>query len=1049
MNYLKALIANNTYNLFNHSVAQIKDYLGDINYQNIVIVPDKLSLFTEQAIFDVLKIEAYFNLTVMGISKFAKYILEKNNLSTAECTQLESKLLTLKAIQNTKNKFKCFSKKYTLGFVDEIYAKIEQIKSSACNIAELYDSNASLGTKYKYEDLQLIYAEYEKLRAGKLDSGALLEMFNKTCSSEHLKTCNVFFMGFDSLTKQGLQVLKNVAKFANYCQISIVAPYNQPNARIYDTTFLDSVIHMATQEKIECDAKWLNLPYSNVCKNQLLNYMFTNQNLGDNNFCNVVKASSFAEEIEICAKQINYMLKTKKLLFSDFAICCNSEYQNILFSKLTNLNIDVFCDSAQTLNLLEPVQYIFNILSFIIKKDESFLPYILTNNFCSLQKAERQNLLTQFNKYGSLNNLLKFAELDQEQSAFVKNIIVAKKYNVDNCLEIIEKIIENCKIYEKIAQICELFEKNGDIYLNKLYLQIQEKLSSLLQTLQNAFLNEPILPEDFLNIFEKAICETKIISVPSTTNQVFVGDTKSFYFGKKYVFVLGLNEGSLPIVLNDCGLISDSEINSETIKAKLEPTTTLINKRNKFKLFEILQSAQVGCYLFYHNYDENNHVAIKSEFVSELENLFNITEVEAVNLKSIISENKIKLNTLCFNLQDCYNANLELNSQDAKLQGIISQSLLNCKALIKTSHASAPSVNLARLFFPEQKISVSIVEKYNSCPRSAFLANGLKLKPTENSQVQANIIGTFLHEVCEKFVSNNQSLLGALQKQQIAESVQIIINNIKNDAKYYTLVLPENAFLFKMLCLESNRICEFINYEQSISDFKPKHLEKYFGKNSAFKPITINVDGYDYTICGIVDRIDVCNDHMRIIDYKTGNTTNAQGLEHLFYGTKIQLFVYSKTVANNMPQKLFGCFYLPIKNGFSKNQEAYQFSGFLQDNASALMLCDKTVTTLQPNSKLLNVSLAKIGADGEIKLKKKNNIMPEDCFDACLNYSIAVVKQTIKDVSLGYAKCSPINDKCLYCEYRQICKFAGDKSVERTTNYEITKDTFAEIDYGE
>lgn len=198
-------------------------------------------------------------------------------------------------------------------------------------------------------------------------------------------------------------------------------------------------------------------------------------------------------------------------------------------------------------------------------------------------------------------------------------------------------------------------------------------------------------------------------------------------------------------------------------------------------------------------------------------------------------------------------------------------------------------------------------------------------------------------------------------------------------------------------------------------------------------------------MCGIVDRIDVCGDQMRIIDYKTGNASNTQGLEHLYYGTKVQLFVYSKTVANNMPQKLFGCFYLPIKNGFSKNQEGYQFSGFLEDSASGLMLCDKTVTTIQPNSKLLNVSLSKVNKDGEIKIKKKGNVLPRENLDAYLDYSIAIIEQTIKDISSGFAKCSPINDKCLYCEYRQICKSAGDKSIERATNYDITKDTITRI----
>ena len=230
MNHLNVLIANSTENIFNYSLQKISQNLNNFNYDNIIIVPDKLSLYAEQSIFNALNIQVYFNLSVMGITKFASLILEKNNLKTEQYTSLEAKLLVLRAIQNVSKDFKCFSKNFTLGFVDEIFAKIEQIKSSRCQIEDLIDENASYGTKLKFEDIKLIFNEYEKLRGAKPDACAMLELFNNTCTScDYLQNCNIYFLGFDSLTKQGLQILENASKFANSATISVVAPRNQNN----------------------------------------------------------------------------------------------------------------------------------------------------------------------------------------------------------------------------------------------------------------------------------------------------------------------------------------------------------------------------------------------------------------------------------------------------------------------------------------------------------------------------------------------------------------------------------------------------------------------------------------------------------------------------------------------------------------------------------------------------------------------------------------------------------------------------------------------------
>ena len=322
MKKLRVLVGNNTKVLMKHALGKVGDSLSDFNLENIVIVPDRLSLITEEEIFNILNIDVYFNLSVMGISKFVKMIIEDTGLNCLECSALASKMLVLKAIQNVSADFKCFSKNYTLGFVDEMYAKIEQIKSSNVSIDDLLDENASEGTKLKFEDIKLIYNEYEKLRAGKLDSGAIMELFNSaSISSEYLKNCNVFFIGFDSMTKQGIEVLKNVTKNAHSTLVSVVEPDGQDNDRIYDRTFYKSIYSLGQSGEIECEYTWLKTPLPNASADVTLRNLFSrNKVFDDNGYFQINRASTINDEIENCVKSLNYQLKTKDIKFNDIVI---------------------------------------------------------------------------------------------------------------------------------------------------------------------------------------------------------------------------------------------------------------------------------------------------------------------------------------------------------------------------------------------------------------------------------------------------------------------------------------------------------------------------------------------------------------------------------------------------------------------------------------------------------------------------------------------------------------------------------------------------------
>lgn len=1055
MNRIEVLIGNNFENLFNESIKKLNLYLDDLTKENIIVVPDKLSLLTEQRIFELLNIEVFFNISVMGISKFANKIISENCLNLIECSNLQSKLLTLKAIQNVKEDFQCFSKTHINGLVDEMYAKIQQIKSSNININDLIDENSSRGTKLKFHDIRLIYKEYENLRENRLDSGALLSVFNSVCKQSNIiKNFNVFFIGFDSMTKQGIEIIKNVTRNSNNTFVSVCAPYNQPNENIYDQSFLQSIIKLCKDECFESEIVWLNKPINNITKNIILNNLFSRKQIfKTNNYINIYKATTLSQEINFIINSINYNLKTNKISFKDIAICAPIEIHQKLKTKLANLNISAHCDNPTYLVTTEPIKFILALLKYAVNPNEkSYLLEILNNDFFQINKNDKEKIINLLTQYSSVNSILNYNKnLDNNISAILKLLKPLKYETTDtfeNYLELIKKITKNYQIYEKIEEITTNFKKLGEINLEKIYLQIETKLSKLLEDI-NVILNNNISTfSNFIEIFEKSLSECEINGIPSTINEIFIGDSKSFYGNIKYLYIISANDGTFPLTINDNGLITDNEINSQSIKAILEPTTKIINKRNKFKALETILSAKEKCYLCFHTIGEDQRPTQASEFITELKLLFNLEDINISTIE-MYEDNKIDIKKICFNNPTFYHANITLNAPiPATNKDIIFSSLNKAKKIYSNINNKNLNINYGELFLKNKKTNISLIEKYNGCPKSAFLANCINLQPNKKEKIEANTIGSFIHEVAEIFVNNNKNLLGKLKKENIEQQIEFIYNSVIKKDIYYTLNLNENKFILENLKRECIRFCSFINYEQTISDFKPTYTEKYFGDNSSFKPIILKVDNEEYKICGFVDRIDICDKHFRIIDYKSGNPNFKNLKEGLFYGTKLQLFVYSEAINQNLNNDFFGAFYLPIKNTFNSNSKIdYSYVGFFINSVKLAQKCDKTLNLESNKSNILNCSLKKSKNQTDLVFKKNNNIISEEELVYLKKYAFQIIANTIKNMKKGLIDASPIKDNCNHCEFNKICKQANNEQLIRNLNFNISNCKFMELNY--
>lgn len=216
-------------------------------------------------------------------------------------------------------------------------------------------------------------------------------------------------------------------------------------------------------------------------------------------------------------------------------------------------------------------------------------------------------------------------------------------------------------------------------------------------------------------------------------------------------------------------------------------------------------------------------------------------------------------------------------------------------------------------------------------------------------------------------------------------------------------------------------------------------FEKGFGGNYTMPALQLT---QTTKLKGKIDRVDFYENHFRIIDYKSGNADAS--FAELYYGKKLQLFLYALAIKNATGKELSGTFYLPITNAMEKanaEEELYKLTGFYTDNEDIIPAYD---TSLQPEqkSRFVNMSLTK---DGKLS-KRSNKVVSQNEMLQMLEYSKQVSIGALSEIEQGKFKASPLkldgtHNACSYCPYLSLCS-KSTNNIEFRDVYKVEKQSF-------
>ncbi len=1008
---IKLITGATAYEACVNTIKQI-DHL-DLDMTNLVVVPDSFSMQAEKLVFDVLNIKSTLNIEVVGISRLASKILRNNNIVFDRVSGLEEIFCVFKVIRENEQNFKYFHK-CGVEFCIKILQIIKQFKACKIKPSQIKFVGDELLDK-KMADLKLVYQEYEKCLGERLDLSKLLEFFiEKTKSDLNLSKINLFFVNFDSFSVEINSFICSLAKKVNKTYIGMARPISQNNAFIYEDDIFKKTVKFAKENgvlvQVENFETALKTEHLLMAKNL---FGFDVERGESDYFANVV-AKNKQDEVDFVAKYIKNKIYNGAR-FKDFAIAVSDEkYLDLIKPTFSEFGIAYYSDDASDLSETILGRFILKVLNMSkLGFDSASLQFLLSFPFKNVEEKERK--ISEIFYY-KVEDETEFLTRYPEHENLINKIKSLKKCKkISNFSTILKELIDfiDLNYFLNVFDNEKLYKKESE------NLQSRQLIEQVLDALSQMAGDQEIDLLDFEILLQLAFKSVKVETIPSYIDAVYVGDATTSYFEDvSTLFVLGATANSLPKSQNDIGIIDDEDIKKLRLNFALEPEIKVLNRRARLKIFEMLQHG-LERLIVCTPISEDGKLSQRADFVNDLLAMFGNNVLRTLSLEDVnlgINNQEESLEKLLFYLgcqQSAASAYSKLKIQE-KVPAKFASSLNKLfRGVIKTGREFVLKDNSALL---KNVYSASELESFFACPFKHFLSYNLNVKRRENIEPNKRLFGIFQHALLNEFFNNYE--------ENSKDLDEFLSKNVEKFAK--------NVYDEKILNSK-----HFLNYLFNESPILLKNLIKE-QENSQFKPILLEEKIFyqlekDKNLVGYVDRVDRAGEYFRIIDYKTGKTENVR--KELFYGKKLQLFLYAKAIKKRTGLNCAGVYYFDCQTKYqTANQNVTLLKGVTLKDDKAVEMTDKRLWQEDFRSDLIGMSRKKESKD-DFSFKNGN---PADDLDAMIDYAKEVSLKAVEEMESGFVEPKPFKDECLSCPYLSICKYSetnGYRPVQVVKNF--------------
>lgn len=1077
--YIYNLIKNNYDNNLNNNV------------KSLIIVPEQFGLSTEKKLTSFLDKGGLFNVEILTFKRMCYRVFNDIGLDNKHITDVGKKLIIYDIL--SKNKFNIFnsSSKGNIENIIDIFSEFDRYQINIDEAREIEYTNVYLNNKM--QDLLNIYENYHNvLDEATVDANNDLDILCNYISESNIKNMDIYIDEFYGYTNQEYQTILELANYNNvYISFCIDKTELSDNSLdIYKSNILayKKLLRLCNENNIKI-IETINLNKKNDIKregnkeiihlaNNIFSYpykVFDDSNRGENNI-NLYACLNDSVEIENLAQNIVKLID-KGYKYSDIVVITrNSErYANLIWGIFYKYNIPYFIDLKKNIIDNQISNLIFSLIDIVINNFsyEAVFSYLKTG-FLDIDLDDVYLLENYVIKWGikgykwykefkyeyddnnqDLKDKLERLNIIREKVivpliTFKTNIL--KQKTMQDIVKIIYEFLNKNNIQKAIEDKMYLFHTNGDIDIEKEYLDIWNYYVETFNQLILSLGKTNIDIYEFKNILEIALTDTKKAFIPLYQDAVMIGDIeRTRTHDVKVIFFIGVQNGQFPIVYGSEGVLSDSDrefLYNNNIE--LAKTTKMKELEDQFNIYKMITMSTDKVFFSYIMNDLDGISYRPSFIISKIKKIFNIAEQ--------IIDNDYLSNDYIYNVNTAFsklfeNANNEYHNY---FKEYLNEEYIRYKNILNYTtnmNITLSKENIDKLYGNIFKGSITKLEEYVKCPYSFYLKYALKITEREKYHVRFLDIGNFNHEVLDEFfsyiISHNIDLNIITEKEveDIANNIiQNLFVNIKSD-------MIKNAKNFNVLKIKLRKVLIksiwVLILQLRGSSFKPIKTEAEFGDGKDYHKIVLELnDGKQVHLIGKIDRIDLADTqdgkYIRIIDYKSSKKS-AQ-LSDIYNGLNLQLITYLDAVTNEDKDIIpGGMLYFKIddpiistKQDISKEElekmliNELKLNGFILNDKSLIRHMDHNI---DKSSNLVNV---KINDEG---LSTNKNALSLDEFNKLQHYSKKILTDISNEIMSGRIDVKPfwkskISNGCMYCNFNSICKF---NSKDKNCSYNIMR----------
>ncbi len=1058
----------------------------------VLIVPEQFSFESERKLLEVLKDSDTSKVSVLSFTRLAENIAKScGDIGGTVVTDFDRIVLIGSVMLQLKDELFLWGKyASSFDFIKSIASTICEFKMSNItpnNLNECLELVEDGLLKNKLHDLSIILSGYDAL----LENRFIDPLDNLTRLSRQLEYDdffvgkNVYFDNFKGFTGQQYSVIKRILQKAE----NVVVTLNSDGEFDNDVGTFATVNKMyhklssiARELGVKCaNEKILKSSYYNCeelsaleKKLSIHNDFKYNKDVDNLTLC---IADTHYDEVAFVAEKIHNLVRTKGYRYKDFVVIARdaSLYQNMAQIEFDRNNIPYFMDMRVPLNSMPIAVFIDNLIKASCEISSEYVFSMLKTGLTTI-KDDDIFMLENYTYVWKIDHNRWFDKWDMDPNGFevydekksesikqelekmnsLKNIalkpILQLKNNSGKTAKDISKCIYKClKDFEVI--------NNLNKYTNKLFANhkaneadIQKKsytaVLNVLDSIVNCAGTEEITLQDFLKLWRLALSAATIGNIPQMLDEITFGSADRIRPSRpKVAFVIGVNNDVFPARPSASGLFAMHERN------RLSESGLQINDLSiDFALEEnYLFYTSVCCasdmvFISCSSSDENSVQLLPSPMFESIQKSFEkcITLSRKFNDESIPETKSSGFNKMLAISNKNSNLYLSLNeyySNDADY----AQKLANINEIEKITDYSLSPKTAKELFGENIYLSASRFDTYHKCKFSHFIKYGLRAKTLKPAELDVLKKGTIVHYVFECLFKEFKDNIGGINKKIVYSKINSYINQYINSiVGANTIKDAKFKFMLKKITEVTKEVAYHIVEELKQSDFKPAEFELKIGKDEDIDSNIIPLENGSVSINGSIDRVDVYNGYIRIIDYKTGRRKFK--LPDIYFGLNLQMLIYLYAIINSQNND-----YASLKPAGILYMPSYREIGV--DNSMAMngliAFNDDVVRAMEKNNNGEFIPKLKVTQNGSL-YKTCTSFTDEENFSLIFDHITKLIKDMGESLHNGEINVSPVDtddvNACKYCEFASVCR---SENIEHTLVDKMSNEELLERIRGE